>query len=232
VNPTRSDKVTLVIFTLNEIVGMRAIMPSIKREWYDELIIIDGGSTDGTIEFAKEHGYTLYVQSEKGLGAAHNEAIKRATGDIIVQFSPDGNSLVEKIPELVSKIKEGYDFVIVSRYLQGARSDDDDAVTRFGNWLFTTLTNIAFGGKVTDSLVIFKAYRRSLAINFKVETKEIAWGTQLLARCMKNKVRITEIPGDEPKRIGGIRKMDPIRNGLSELKMIIHEWMPPSKGHS
>ena len=59
-------KVTILVWTLNEIDGMRVIMPQIKKEWYDELIIVDGGSTDGAIEYAREHGYDLFVQKEKG----------------------------------------------------------------------------------------------------------------------------------------------------------------------
>ena len=114
-------KVTLIIFTWNEIDGMRAIMPQIKKEWYDELIIVDGGSTDGTIEYAQENGYPIFVQKERGAGAAFRESIAKATGDIVVIFSPDGNSVPEKIPELVAKLKEGNDIVIASRYLGGAK---------------------------------------------------------------------------------------------------------------
>jgi hypothetical protein len=58
-------------------------------------------------------------------------------GDVVITFSPDGNSIAELIPELVNKMKEGYDMVIVSRYLNEAKSEDDDIITAFGNWLFT-----------------------------------------------------------------------------------------------
>lgn len=57
-------KVTLLIPTLNEIDGMRAIMPLIKKEWCDQIIILDGKSTDGTIEYAKKQGYFVYVQKK------------------------------------------------------------------------------------------------------------------------------------------------------------------------
>jgi len=60
-------KVTLIVLTLNEVNGLRAIMPRIKREWVDQLIILDGGSTDGTIEYARENGYSVYIQKKKGI---------------------------------------------------------------------------------------------------------------------------------------------------------------------
>ena len=86
-------KVSIIVFEINEIDGMRCVMPQIKPEWYDELIIVDGGSTDGTIEYAREHGYNLFVQKEKGLGAAFSEAIKKVNGDIVILFAPDGSFL-------------------------------------------------------------------------------------------------------------------------------------------
>lgn len=218
-------KISLIIFTWNEIDGMKAIMPRIKKEWYDQLIIVDGGSTDGTIEYANEKGYFIFTQKEKGAGAAFLEAMEKVTGDVVITFSPDGNSVPEKIPPLIKKIKEGHDIVIVSRYREGAKSYDDDAVTAFGNWMFTTLVNIFFQAKVTDCLVMYRAFRRDIVKELGITTKTVAWGTQLLARAAKKKYKIAEIPGDEPPRIGGVRKMSPLKNGVNELYMIIKEFL-------
>lgn len=217
-------KVTLIIFTLNEIDGMRAIMPRIKKEWYNELIIVDGGSTDGTIEYAKKQGYFIFVQSEKGAGVAFREAVDKTIGDVIIVFSPDGNSLPERIPGLIKKMKEGYDMVIVSRYCDGAKSYDDDLITAFGNRMFTCLINMLFGAHITDSLVMYRAFKKDIVYDLKINTKTVSWGSQLLTRALKKKIKIGEIPGDEPPRIGGKRKMHPLKNGLSELRMILKEF--------
>ncbi|OGS17893.1 MAG: hypothetical protein A2219_01800 [Elusimicrobia bacterium RIFOXYA2_FULL_50_26] len=218
-------KVSLIIFTLNEIEGMKAVMPHIKKEWYDELIIVDGGSTDGTIEYARDNGYYLFVQKGKDSGAAFTESVEKATGDIVIIFSPDGNSLPEAIPQLVEKIKEGYDLVIASRYLNGAKSYDDDTVTAFGNWMFTSLTNLLFGTHYTDTLVMYRAFRREIVANLNIITSTPCWGSLMLMRATKKKLRITEIPADEPARIGGVRKMKPLKNGTYELYMLLKEFL-------
>lgn len=218
-------KVTLLIFTWDEIDGMRAIMPQIKKEWYDQLIIVDGGSTDGTIEYAKEHGYYLFVQKERGAGAAFIEAMEKVTGDVVITFSPDGNSDPERIPPLIEKMKEGYDIVIVSRYLNGAKSYDDDIVTAFGNKIFTGTVKLLFGAEITDLLVMYRAFKTETIKGLGLNTKTVAWGTQLLIRAVKQNLRIGEIPGDEPARIGGVRKMHPLKNGVREISMIMKEFL-------
>lgn len=216
--------VSLILFTWNEIDGMKAVMPRIKREWYDELIIVDGGSTDGTIEYAEEKGYYIFIQKEKGAGAAFVEAMQKVSGDIVITFSPDGNSDPERIPSLIEKIKEGYDIVIVSRYLDGAKSYDDDIITALGNRMFTGLANLMFRSKITDLLVMYRAFKKDIPNDLGINTKTVAWGTQLLLRAIKKDLRIVEIPGDEPPRIGGVRKMHPVKNGIQELKMIVNEF--------
>ncbi len=227
-------KTTLFVLTYNEIEGIKAIMPRIKKEWVDEIIVVDGGSTDGTLEYAKEQGYVTYVQKKKGIRHAYIEGIPLVKTDYIISFSPDGNSVPEAIPNLIKKIEEGNDMVIASRYLEHAKSHDDDFVTRFGNWLFTKLINVFHGSNYTDALVIYRIYKKSLFYELKMDTEEsynmekwffTTMGIEplLSIRCAKYKKKYTEIPEDEPERIGGERKLQIIRWGATYLIQIIKE---------
>lgn len=223
-------KTTLFIPTLNEIEGVKFIMPRVKKEWVDEIIVVDGGSTDGTVEYFKAMGVPVIRQKSRGVCGAYWEGIEAATGDVIISFSPDNNSLPEAIPELVSKMKEGYEMVIASRYLGNAKSEDDDLVTAFGNWMFTKMVNIFFGGNYTDSLVMFRAFKKDLPFKLAMSDKGIPVFEMLLCiRCSKQKLKVGEIPADEPKRLGGIRKMKPIYNGSCLLWVIIKELFKPGK---
>ncbi len=236
-------KVTLVIPTLNEIDGVEAIMPRIKPEWYDQLIVIDGGSTDGTVEYLKKHGYEVSFQKVVGLRKAFIENYKNITGEIIITFSPDGNSIPELIPDLVAKIKEGYDMVIVSRYLGKAKSYDDTFITGLANRIFTATISIFFGFRYTDAMVIYRAYKRETVENLGILRlrsdfyekhigRYVSWEPQLSIRCAKNKLKIGEIPGDEPKRVEdesntGILPSSRIRHfrvGFACLALILDEF--------
>src|SRR5512136_1932848 len=141
---------TLFVLTKNELEGMKAIMPQVNKEWCDQILVVDGNSTDGTIEYARDRGYDVYLQIKPGLRAAYQESWPLIKGEYVITFSPDGNSPPEYIPKLIEKIKEGYDMVIGSRYFQGLKSADDDVVTSFGNWLFTTAINVLHNGKYSD----------------------------------------------------------------------------------
>ncbi len=228
-------KVTLLIPTLNEIDGMKSVLPKICPEWYDQLLIVDGQSTDGTIEYAQKMGYPIVIQKKKGMRHAYMEALPHITGDVVLTFSPDGNSIPELIPSCIAKIKEGYDMVIVSRYAQGAKSYDDDAITAFGNKMFTTLIDLLHGGHYTDAMVIYRVYKKSLIYDLDLdkdssyETEEklfkttISWEPLLSIRCAKKKLKVADIPGDEPAREGGERKLQVWRWGAAYMYQVIRE---------
>ena len=228
-------KVTLLIPTLNEAVGMRAIMPKVKKEWVDQILIVDGKSKDGTADIAREMGYDVVIQETPGIRGAYMDALPFIKGDIILTFSPDGNSIPELIPVCIEKIKEGYDMVIVSRYAKGAKSYDDDAVTSFGNWLFTGCINLFHGSKYTDAMVIYRAYPKKLihdldldkdssySFEEKLFKTKISWEPLLSIRAAKRKLRLADIPGDEPAREGGERKLQVLKWGAAYMFEILRE---------
>lgn len=226
---------TLLIPTLNEIIGMKEIMPRIKKEWIDQIIILDGGSTDGTIEYAGEQGYSVYVQKRAGIRNAYTEVWPMIKGDVVITFSPDGNSIPEAIPVLVDKMREGYDMAIASRYLGEARSEDDDIMTGFGNWMFTKMLNFLYGAHYTDAIGIYRAYKTKIIYDLDLDKDDgfifaekllntrISWEPLLSVRAVKRRLKIAEIPASEPRRIGGIRKLQAFKWGAVILLQFIRE---------
>jgi len=227
----------LLVMTLNEVEGMKAIMPKIRREWLDEIFVVDGGSTDGTVEWARENGYNVYIQKQKGFRHAYVEVMPQVKSDVLITFSPDGNSIPELIPELIEKMKEGYDMVIVSRYLGQAKSDDDDFLTSFGNWFFTKTANLLHGGNYTDAMVIYRAYRKSLIKELELDEDrwystpeklfscKVSWEPLLSVRATRRKLKVSEIPGDEPPRIGGERKLRVWAWGATFLYQFVRDFL-------
>lgn len=218
-------KITLVVLSLNEINGMKAIMPQIDPAWCDQIIIADGGSTDGTIEWARDQGYEVVIQSKTGIRFAYFDILDRIEGDAVISFSPDGNSPPEAIPRLIEKFNEGYDLVIGSRYLDDAVSEDDGFVTAFGNWLFTRTVNLLHRAQYTDVMVIYRIFRTGLIYDLDLHKDQsyvlserifgtvISWEPLMAVRAAKAGMKVGEIPVDEPPRIGGERKLQIFRWG-------------------
>jgi glycosyltransferase involved in cell wall biosynthesis len=235
VDPRQDLKVTMLVLTLNEVEGMRAIMPRLRREWYDQLIVVDGGSKDGTVEWAREHGYDVHVQRRPGIRYAYFEVLDQIRGDVVVTFSPDGNSIPELLPQLVEKLREGWDLVIASRYLPPAKSQDDDLLTAFGNWLFTRTVNFIHRAHYTDAMVIYRGFSRRLIEELDLHREEsyrlpeklfrttISWEPLMSVRAAKRKLAVTEIPGDEPPRLGGERKLRVLKWGAAYYFQFIWE---------
>ena len=92
--------ITIIILTLDEIDGVSTIMPQINKNWAEEIVFVDGGSTDGTVEKAKELGFDVIHQKNKGEGNACRIGTDATQSDYVMFFSPDGNDLPEDIPKL------------------------------------------------------------------------------------------------------------------------------------
>lgn len=217
-------KSTLILPTLNELEALRVVLPEIRGSGVDELIFVDGGSTDGTIELLRQNDCRVHHQVRRGYGNAMQEGVELASGEIIIEFPADGSSLPSKIPEILQRMHEGWDLVIASRYLGSATSSDDDRMTALGNWMFTRLVNFLFRTRYTDVLVGYRAYRKSRMMELNMDATGLSWPCQSSIRFATAGLRVTEIPADEPARIGGQRKMSPLGTGWEVLRLIFREF--------
>ena len=215
--------VALLILTLDEIDGSKELLPKIDQKLLDEILVVDGGSTDGTIEYVKKLGFKIIIQSIKGHGAAILTGVQNTKSDKIVIFGPDGNHDVDEIRQLIEKIDEGFDQVVISRFGKGSINLDAGRIDTFGNKMFTFFANLFFRGNLTDSLNESRIITRDAFNELKFESCGLDSTYQMSIRGLKNKQKYFEIIGNEGARIGGKRKMRPFHTGCLLLKRIIKE---------
>tara|TARA_Y100000817_G_scaffold264518_1_gene219969 strand:- start:354 stop:1046 length:693 start_codon:yes stop_codon:yes gene_type:complete len=219
----------VLILTLNEIDGIKVILPKIDKSWAEEIVVIDGGSTDGTIEEAKKMGFKVIVQKKRGHGDAIVTGVNATSSDNIVIFGPDGNHEPEEIPRLIKKMEDGFDQVLISRFGKGSKNYDavgvkGKLIDYFGNKMFAFLVNVFFGGHWTDSLNESRIISRKAFSDLDFDSLQMG-STQLMSiRGLKKKQKICELVGNEGARIGGKRKMRPLHVGADLSRQILSEF--------
>ena len=219
-------KKTLVMYTMNEIEGVKGIFEKIPIDLFDQFIVMDNHSNDGTVEFLEEHDVNVIQQKNPGRTNALIEAIEHASGDIIVNLSSDGNENPEDIPKILKKFEEGYEMVTASRFLPESKVDVEDDKLRirvFGNKICAILVNLCWGTNVTDTTNALRGFTKSCYKRAKLNTFGYTENFQLTIRCGKLKIKTTEIPTQELPRIGGVVKADTKGVMIDMIKVFLHE---------
>ncbi|MBI4058018.1 glycosyltransferase family 2 protein [Candidatus Microgenomates bacterium] len=201
-------KTTLVILTKNEVQGVNAVVPKIPRGAVDEIIAVDGGSTDGTREAFKSIGIDIVPQKSPGRGEAFRIAAEKSQGDILIFFSPDGNENPNDIPKFRKYFEEGADIVIASRMMKGAHNEEDEStfpVRKWVNQAFGLIANILWnrsGKFVTDTINGYRAIRKDVFKELKLDGPGYTIEYQMSIRALKHRKKIVEFPTYESGRIG------------------------------
>lgn len=219
-------KGTLVLLTRNEVEGINKIFPVVPIQRIAEVFAVDGGSTDGTVEFFKRHQVLVIPQEHKGRGNAFRIAVEHAKNENIIFFSPDGNENPQDIMKIFHFLQKGHDMVIASRFMKESRCDEDNKsikIRKFGNILFTKLINILFKGHLTDSINGFRGIKKTAFIRLHPDAEGFTIEFQLSIRALKQRLKVKEIPTIENERIGGKSTAGTFRVGFNLLKVIIKE---------
>jgi glycosyltransferase involved in cell wall biosynthesis len=231
---TDPAQVTILLPTLNEAECIGPVLEAVPPEFRAGVLVIDGGSTDGTVEIVRRLGFPVIEQEGRGLGRAIATGIARTTGSVILAIDSDGAHEMSEIPRMVAKLDEGYDFVLGSRYngppeagmwspRRRSTSADDTPLHAFGNRFFTWLCRLLFSVPVHDVLMGFKAFRREVFDTVRIDAAEQDYDVEVLLRAHKAGFRIGELPTVEHRRIGGASKLRAGYHGLLILRVIARE---------
>ena len=223
----RRMKVTLMIPTRNEEGCIGKVLAEIPRDVVDEVVIVDGHSKDKTVEEAKARLLPqdkLLTQKGRGYGGAFIEAFGVATGDVLIFMDADGSHDPADIPKLIERVREGYEYVMASRYTSGGHSYDDTIIRWFGNRMFTWMTNVLHGTNVTDSLYLFTAITRDGLKKLTLTSPGFEFCTEIVVKAHRAGLKFAEVPATERARFAGKTKVNAFWHGLKILRMILHRY--------
>jgi glycosyltransferase involved in cell wall biosynthesis len=232
-----APRVSVVIPALNEALNLSVVLPQLPE--VHEVILIDGGSVDGTIATARRAlpGIVVVAQSRQGKGNALAAGFARVTGDIVVMFDADGSANAAEIDRFVQALKDGADFAKGSRFTAGGASADITLVRRIGNLFLNTVFNLGFGTRYTDLCYGFNAFWADLLPVLDLPDHAVPsgpdrmlWGdgfeieTLIHSRFAVSGAEIVEVPSIEKVRIFGESNLHAVSDGLRVLRTMLVEW--------
>ena len=199
-----------------------------------EIILVDGRSTDDTVDVASSlwPGLRVVTQNRKGKGNALCCGFAAANGDIIVMLDADGSMDPGEIPYFVAALLAGADYAKGSRFVSGGGSED---ITRFraaGNRALTLLTGLMYRTAFTDLCYGYNAFWRRILPYLELESGdglEPQWGDGFEVETLMNirvhlaELTIAEVPSYEARRIFGVSNLRALPDGWRVLSTIANE---------
>jgi glycosyltransferase involved in cell wall biosynthesis len=220
----QSLRISVVIPALNEARNLQFVLPYIPSI-VDEVILVDGNSTDDTALVAQKLLPTIRIieQAGKGKGNALKAGFAACTGDIIVMLDADGSANPGEIPLFVEALKGGSDFAKGSRFIQGGGSRDITWLRSLGNYALSKCVNFFFLARFSDLCYGYNAFWRHCLDYVEIDCDGFEIETLLNLRVHQARLRIIEIPSFEYRRVHGESKLHTFRDGWRVLKAIMKE---------
>jgi glycosyltransferase involved in cell wall biosynthesis len=200
-------QISIIIPTLNEAESIAAVLAAIPGNAAAEILVVDGGSKDGTVETARSAGATVINEPRGGYGQACATGLAAAQGGVIVFLDGDGADDPHHLMQLVLPILQNQaDMVLGSRLLGQIDPGAMPWHQRFGNWLAAFLIRALYGLSITD-LSPYRAVRREALLDLKLTEMTYGWPTEMIVKAARQAWRIQEIPVTYHPRRGGKSKI-------------------------
>jgi glycosyltransferase involved in cell wall biosynthesis len=230
--PSRIE-VSVVVPALNEEHNIGWVLGRIP-EFVDEVILVDGGSTDDTVAVSRALRPDIRVatQDRPGKGAALRAGFAAARGEVIVMIDADRSMDPSEMERFIDSIREGHDLVKGSRFIRGGGTDDMESVRRLGNGVLNGLVNVLYRVAFTDLCYGYVAFRRARLDDLALTADGFEIETEIVCRALKAGLNIAEVPSFEAPRGYGESNLRTWRDGQRVLRTLLRHRFPPIQRRS
>lgn len=206
--------IAAVVIAWNEAQALRRVLPAVPRDLLDELIVVDGGSSDGTAAVARELGAEVVSQRGRGYGAACLSGALAARSDILVFFDGDYSDDPADLSRVLAPVLTGdADLVVAARNGPGTEPGALAFHQRLGNRLVCLLLRLLLGIPLQD-IGSFRAIRRQELLDLGLEELSYGWPVEMVVKAARSGLRITGVPVNYRRRIGVSKVSGTMRGSL------------------
>ena len=217
--------VSVILPALNEEHTIGECIIKIQKVFHDheingEIIIADS-SDDQTPAIARSLGAQVITPEKSGYGNAYLTAFRHARGHYIVMGDADNTYDFYEIPELVEPLKNGADFVIGSRFKGTIHPGSMTPLHRYiGNPLLTSMINVIFRTRFTDTHSGFRAITRDALDRLDLKTGGMEFASEMLVMASKEQLKIVEVPVDYYPRLTP-SKLHSFADGWRHIRFVL-----------
>lgn len=216
---TSSTSLSIVLPAKNEAEGLRRTLPELRQRFPEaEIIVVDDGSDDATVEIADGHGaQVLRNPYSMGNGASIKRGARAASGQVLVFMDADGQHGAEHVQQLLDKLDEGYDMVVGARNASGQATFARGIANGFYNKLASWMT----GHKVEDLTSGFRAVRADRFKEFLyLLPNGFSYPTTSTMAFFRSAYPVAYVPIPVARRIGTSSHIRPLKDGIRFLLII------------
>jgi glycosyltransferase involved in cell wall biosynthesis len=218
---TMWPKVSVIVCTLNEAGNLPSLLPRIPS-WVHEVLLVDGHSTDGTVQVAKKFrpDTRIVYQPNKGKGDALKFGVRLSSGQVIVILDADGTYPPEEMKQFVKAVWEGKELAKGTR-LKSGKPSSMPWQRWFGNKVLTLTTNLLFGTKYTDICSGYNAFSKEAFHKLDLESDGFEMEQELIVKAKLLGLKVQEIPHSYASRIYGKSKTRDFYQGFKNMLWIV-----------
>jgi dolichol-phosphate hexosyltransferase len=210
------EMVSVVIPTLNEAGNIMETVNTIKKQlaFPNEIIIVDGNSTDGTKEIVKDMNFCrLIVEPRRGYGLALRTGIKHAKGDVVVMVDGDGTYEVKHVNLLLDAlINNDAELCLATRMYDPNKAMG--FMNFIANKIITFFFDFFYSQFLSDTQSGFRAISRVAIEKVDLDQDDMAFATEMLVQFAKKGFKMVEVPSVYKARKYGRPKMRRIKSGI------------------
>ena len=220
---SKIEMVSVVIPTLNEAGNILEAVTTIEKglEYPKEIIVVDGNSTDGTIQIVKDTNFCkLIIEPRRGYGLALKTGMKNAKGNIIIMVDGDGTYEVRHINRMLAKmIENDADMVLATRMYDPNKAMG--LMNFIGNKVITFCFDFLYSQFLSDTQSGFRAISHSAIDQVDLTEGDMAYATEMLVKFTKKGFKMVEIPTTYKSRKYGKPKLRKFKSGIEIFTTMI-----------
>lgn len=225
----RRATISVVIPAKNEARNIGWVVERLPRS-IDEVVLVDGRSTDDTVEVVRRLWPDVVVvhDDRPGKGAALRAGFAAASGDYVVMLDADGSMDPLEIHRFVAALQVGFDLAKGSRFKDEGGTADMSVLRAIGNWGLLGIANLLFRTSHSELCYGYMAFRREAILDLDLDADGFEIETQIVLRAIRNGLRVAEVPSFEAPRRSGTSNLHAFRDGRRVLRTILAERFRPA----